>query len=148
MKPPITPTKEILDRRLYLTLPVGKSVNHCYITTRWGKKILTKEAKAWFKEARQILMKAINDQQWGWLQQTKVIVEAKVFWQDYRTRDTSNLDKNLCDAFEDYVLDNDCYLLIRWIDWEIDRENPRVELAVRAFDPAKDGWQYEKEFKR
>lgn len=140
MKEPVTPTKEMLGRELQLILPIGKSVNHCYITTRNGIKILNKETKQWFKTVEQIIKQEVFIQGWTKTELTKIVAEAKVYWKDYRTRDTNNLDKNLCDALEGIVLDNDCYLLIRWIDWEVDKNNPRIELKIRVFNPEKDKW--------
>lgn len=141
MKEPLAPSKELLGKRLYLTLPIPVSVNHCYFTTRFGKKILTKKAKDWFKAATEIIVREIQRQQWGYTQKTKIIAECCVYWQDLRTRDTNNLEKTLCDALQDYVLDDDCYLLVRWIDWKIDRQSPRLEMIVRAYNPVVDDWE-------
>ena len=148
MKEPLSPTKELLQRRLFLTLPLAPSVNHCYITTRWGKRILTKDAKAWFETVKKILIKEIERQHWGYTQQTKLVVEIMTYFPNYLTRDSHNQYKTLCDAFEDYIIDNDCYLLIRQIDWQVDKENPRLEIVVRAFNPEVDKWQYEDKFRK
>ena len=149
MKIPKIPSKELLSRQLFLTLPIPVSVNHCYITTRFGnKKILTTKAKKWFKQARQILVKEIQAQRWEYTQQVKIIAECCVYWQDLRTRDSSNLEKTLSDSLQDYVLDDDCYLLIRWIDWKIDRQNPRLEMRIRAFNPQIDDWEMYKKGRR
>lgn len=148
MKEPLPPTKELLQKRLFLTLPLAPSVNHCYITTRWGKRILTKDAKAWFETVKKILIKEIERQHWGYTQQTKLVVEIMTYFPNYLTRDSHNQYKTLCDAFEDYIIDNDCYLLIRQIDWQVDKENPRLEIVVRAFNPEVDKWQYEDKFRK
>lgn len=141
MELPIAPSKELLRKELLLVLPVGESVNHCYIGRR---KFLTKKAKEWFEKSEQIIKKELEIQGWTKTELTKIVVDAKVYWKTRRTRDVNNLDKNLCDCLEGLVLDNDCYLLIRWIDWEIDKENPRIELKIRAFNPKKDLWKFKK----
>lgn len=148
MKEPLPPTKELLQRRLFLTLPLAPSVNHCYITTRWGKRILTKDAKVWFETVKKILIKEIERQHWGYTQQTKLVAEIMTYFPNYLTRDSHNQYKTLCDAFEDYIIDNDCYLLIRQIDWQVDKENPRLEIVVRAFNPGSDKWQHDDKFRK
>lgn len=141
MELPVAPSRELLGKRLNIVLPVGESVNHCYVGRR---KFLTKKAREWFNQAEQIIEEEIKKQGWIKTEKTKIITEAKVYWKTKKTRDTNNLDKNLCDALEGLILDNDCYLLIRWIDWDIDKENPRIELKVRAFNPKKDLWKFKK----
>lgn len=148
MKVPLPPTKELLKKRLFLVLPLAPSVNHCYITTRWGKRILSKDAKEWFRVVKDIIVKELQNQQWGYTQQTKLIAEIMTYYPNLITRDTHNQYKTLCDAFEDYIIDNDCYLLIRQADWEIDKENPRLEIIIRAFNPETDKWHYENEFRK
>lgn len=149
MKEPLTPTKELLKKRLFLTLPIAPSVNHCYVNTKWGnKKILNKKAKEWFKEAKNIILGEVLRQKWIYTQQVKIVCEITTYWASKRTRDTHNLYKVLCDVFEDIVIDNDCYLLMRQIDWGIDKENPRLEIVMRAFNPETDKWQYDKFFKK
>lgn len=119
------------------TVPLPPSANHSYRRAWIGKgekkrlaQVLTDKAKAWMEEcalrARLTCRKAL----WSMTEPgVKVVVELRVFWPDDRTHDMNNLHKLTADALEGVVYANDRYALLRDMDFEIDRANPRLELT-------------------
>lgn len=131
---------------LHVVVPCVISVNALYMTTRTGKRIRTARGKAWFADAEALTAKAIAEQHWQRTEKTKVVVEVYTAWPDARRRDTNNSSKALADMLEHAgVYDDDKYALLRFIDYGIDRENPRSEIIVRLFDPAVDSWKFKEE---
>ena len=126
-----------------MALPPVPSINAMYFTTKFGKRIRTQKAKDWFALAEGRITEAMKEQGWKTTEETKVIVEVHTHWPDKRRRDTNNSSKALCDALEHAgVYDDDRYALVRYIDYDVDREDPRVELVIRVYDAEKDGWKY------
>lgn len=126
---------------LRLTIPPAPSVNAMYFTTKFGKRVRTKKAKEWFEEAEAITRKAIEEQGWKKTEGQKVVVNVLTMWGDNRRRDTNNLSKSLADMLEHAgVYDDDCHALVRYIDYGVDKENPRVEMVIRPFTK-KDEWK-------
>ena len=126
---------------LRLVIPPAPSVNAMYFTTKFGKRVRTKKAKEWFAEAEAITQEAIKAQGWKKTTRQKVVVDVLTVWGDNRRRDTNNLSKSLADMLEHAgVYDDDMYALIRFIDFGVDKDNPRVEIVVRPFTK-RDGWK-------
>lgn len=118
-----------------ITLPLPPSVNHYYLTTRAGKRIMTGEAKEWMDEARLLVRLAARDSGWTLVEQGKVIMGLWVYWPDRRRRDTHNLHKALADAPEGILYADDRQVLMRDMDFTVDRENPRVVVAIEEAKP-------------
>ena len=132
-----------MSKELRLVLPLPPSVNAMYFSTKYGKRVRTKKAIAWFDEAESIIKKSMDEQGWSMVSGEKVIVDINVHWPDARIRDTNNLSKPTPDALEHAgVFDNDRWALLRFIDFDIDRENPRVDIVIRRFDKERDGWKH------
>lgn len=88
-------------------------------------------AKTWMASAESLIRKAIKEQHWKTTQWQKVVVEVKTYWEDNRCRDTHNLYKLLFDSLENAgVFDNDRFGIVNQVDFEVDKENPRVELRI------------------
>ena len=121
-------------QQIRLTLPIPPSVNHCYFTKSNGQRILKKEAKHWIAQAQMIGMVAKGYQAWQFSENEKLIMELTVYWQDKRRRDMSNLHKLIADSLEGVLYADDKWLLIRDIDFDYDKANPRVEMVVRHLD--------------
>lgn len=131
-----------MSDELHLVIPSIPSVNSMYMNTKFGKRVRTKKAKAWFAEAEDTVRRQMRNQKWHTTQGEKVIVDVYTLFPDARNRDVNNSAKALCDMLEHAeVYDNDRYALVRYIDYDIDREHPRVEIIVRKFDKEKDGWK-------
>ncbi len=126
------------------TVPLPPSVNHCYRnrTRRYFKggvwkqrreRVLTKVAQAWVSHAWAVatdarVKAALSKRPKG----EKVILELRYFWPDRRRRDTHNLHKLICDAFEGAIYEDDQWALPRDMDFEVDRARPRLEVVVKG----------------
>lgn len=69
-------------------------------------------------------------QGWQFIKGQKVVMEILAFYPDARKRDMSNMHKLLPDSLEGILFDDDRWLLIRDIDFSVDRQNPRVEVKL------------------
>ena len=66
----------------------------------------------------------------GWiLTKEKTIIEIRVFWKDARKSDCDNRIK-LFDCFNGTIWEDDHLCLYRFMDYDIDRKNPRMELVI------------------
>lgn len=115
---------------LRLTLPVVPSVNHCYRNVSIHRRILTKAGASWQQQAQAIATNEARKQHWQYSVNEKLVMELKAYWPDRRRRDMSNMHKLLPDTLEKVLYDDDKWLLIRDIDFEVDRQNPRVEIVL------------------
>ena len=131
------------DKVLRLVLPMPPSVNHMYLQSRWGgKRIRTKKAREWFGQAEKIVRNEILNQQWEATVNQKIVLDVLTMFPDRRKRDTNNTAKALCDMLEHAgVYDNDRFALVRYIDYGVDRENPRVEVVIHVYQE-EDGWKW------
>ncbi|MBQ8691263.1 MAG: RusA family crossover junction endodeoxyribonuclease [Phascolarctobacterium sp.] len=119
--------------QIKLTLPIPPSVNACYAnrkTNGMRGRILTDEGRNWKNlagwEARAAAQKV------GWqLTTEKVIIELIAHWPDARKHDMNNTHKLLADAFEGILYENDNVVLMRDMDFDIDRKRPRLEVTIR-----------------
>lgn len=117
--------------RLKLIVPIPPSMNHCYFTCpRTGKRLLSKKAKAYISQVQIMAKVAANLQGWKTTKKQKVIVNLWWWFPDNVNRDSHNGLKLLLDALEKAVYDNDRYALPRIQDWDIDRQDPRVEMEI------------------
>ena len=106
------------------------SVNHSYFTARNGQRILTKKAKEWIYKVQAIAKDEVKKQNWSLKERQKIITEIWTYWPDNRCRDTHNGAKLTFDSLEEIVYDNDRWVLPRYMDFEVDKENARVELKI------------------
>ena len=77
-----------------------------------------------------IAEEAVKEQHWILEETEKVVVEVWTYWPDRRTRDCHNGSKLMMDALEGIVYKDDKRALVRYMDYEVDKENPRVELKI------------------
>jgi len=114
---------------------LAPSVNHMYRNAKVGRrsvKVLSTEAEMW-KNYTIITTKQWRSKNKWSTTRGKVIVKLWFYFPDNRKRDTHNGLKLLLDALEDaQVYDNDRYALPRVMDFEIDKENPRIEIEFEA----------------
>lgn len=120
-----------------LILNVPPSVNHMYRNANLrGRmiKILTPNAKLWLKENDVKIQKFIKDS--GWIKaEGKVIVYLWFFFKDNRKRDTHNCLKILMDLMEECgIYSNDMYALPRIMDFEVDKNFPRIEIQLEKVE--------------
>ena len=121
---------------LRLTLPVVPSVNHCYRNVAINRRIMTPTAKAWVQEVQLKAKMAARKQGWQFSAGEKLVMELTTYWPDKRRRDTHNGHKLLADALEGVLYKDDRWVLIRDMDFKVDRGNPRVEIVLKRFEEA------------
>ena len=95
------------------------------------------QAGDWTAQARDAAYVAAKASGWVCPCGEKVIVELTVYWPDRRRRDTNNCHKLLCDAIEGIAFDDDRWALVRDLDFDVDRDDPRVEVAVKRMNGRK-----------
>ena len=124
--------------KLNLILTIPPSVNHCYKNfTCMGRRnrVLTPLARAWKEEAYYIANALAHREGWRVPEpEEKIVLEVVAFWPDGRRRDMNNTHKLLCDALEDAVYLDDKMVLVRDMDFSVDRKRPRLEVCVYVKD--------------
>lgn len=115
---------------LYLILDVPPTINHAYINTRSGGKKLNSNALKYIEKAREITQREMEKQGWTMTEKEKVVLDIYTYFPDNRVRDCHNGGKVLFDTLEGLVYDNDRYILPRYIDTKVDKNNPRIELKI------------------
>ena len=109
------------NEKLNMCLPLPPSVNAAYANNRYGGRgrLLTPAAENWKLMAGYAAKQAVRSVDW---QMTAP--------DDKRRRDMNNLHKLLCDALEGVVYPDDKMVLVRDMDFAIDRKHPRIEISV------------------
>ena len=133
---------------LELMLPLPPSINHCYRNARvryikhgrvcWRReRILTRGARLWMNTVLRAAFRAVLEADWPKTPKgTRTWVDMKFFWPDRRRRDTHNHFKLLFDALERAdVFEDDQWALPGAVDFDFDRENPRLEIRIRTAGP-------------
>lgn len=93
-------------------------------------RVLTADAQAWADQTILLAQLWRNKASWK-TAEGKVVVNLWYFFPDNRKRDTHNGLKLLLDCLEDAeVYANDRYALPRIMDWQVDKQNPRIELEI------------------
>ena len=105
-----------------------------YFTTRTGQRILKKEAKEWIANTQRITKEACEQQGWSKVCGKKIIMEITTYWKDKRRHDVHNGIKITADAIEGIAYDDDKWVLPRYIDFDVDKENPRLEIVIREME--------------
>lgn len=116
--------------KLKLTLPIAQSVNHMYGQRRDGRHYKTDIATEWHENAQMVAKIECNRQ--GWVKTTKemLIMEMRFFYNDARRRDTNNQHKQIADALEKIVYDDDRHVLMRDMSVELKSGRHEVEITV------------------
>jgi len=116
-------------------LYVVPSWNHLYVI-RNNRPILDKWALEHKEKYINETKKWIEENKWKKTENKKIIVNIWVYWNDARKKDCHNIDKLLMDSLNDLIYDDDANALVRFIDWNVDRENPRIELTFEVLGDA------------
>ena len=124
--------------KLNLILTIPPSVNHCYKNFNvMGRRnrVLTPLARAWKEEAYYIANALAHREGWRVPEpEEKIVLEIVAFWPDGRRRDMNNTHKLSCDALEGAVYLDDKMVLVRDMDFYVDRKRPRLEVCVYVKD--------------
>lgn len=114
----------------------GEKKTH-YVVPTWNhiykvgnRRIYMDKWAKLYKQNITILTKEwIKKHSWRKTQDRKVFVDVVIYFHDAIRRDCSNLDKLFLDAFEDAgIYDDDMNALVRFQDFGIDIDNPRIEV--------------------
>ena len=111
------------------SLDFPPSVNHCYVTNPYGQRVLKKEGRSWITQSQWII-KCSSHNPTPWYTGQWVFADLRFYMPDKRKRDSHNYLKLLLDAMEGIVVDNDYWLLPRIQYVGLDRDKPRIEVAV------------------
>ena len=124
--------------KLNLILTIPPSVNHCYKNFNvMGRRnrVLTPLARAWKEEAYDIANALAHREGWRMPEpEEKIVLEVFAFWPDGRRRDMNNTHKLLCDVLEAALYLDDKMVLVRDMDFSVDRKRPRLEVCVYVKD--------------
>lgn len=104
------------------------TLNHVYRNVAVNRRITTRDGQKWVRDVQMLAQAAINQQGWQKSTDEKLVAEVMIYWPTRRKRDVENVGKLLWDALEGIVYENDQWLLPRYIDFQVDKANPRVEI--------------------
>lgn len=91
---------------------IPPSINHCYITTKSGMRVLKKSAKDFLEYVRVLTKAKARKEKFVMRAEKKFFVmEIEFTFPNYRFPDPNNLIKVLIDAFEGIIFKNDKYCL-------------------------------------
>lgn len=108
------------------------SVNHLYhnaLINGRRMRVLNKKGKLWREDARLMAMIWAKRNRWT-KSDGKVVMRLWFYYPDKRRRDSHNFLKLLADSLEGILYEDDKMLLPQIIDFEVDRERPRVEIEL------------------
>lgn len=112
-----------------IVLPLPPSLNHSYITTKQGKRIMTDECRN-YKEKIFLFVKGNIRKPYPKLAN----IRFSFYWPDNRKRDTDNALKILKDCLKGALVADDSWQCLPWevIKSSMDKKNPRVEVYWRV----------------
>lgn len=109
-----------------IVLPYPPSLNHAYITTRQGKRIMTTECRNYKKSAWFDILAIIRRP----LDRVSSLTY-RIYFPDNRQRDTDNVLKIVRDCLKESLVKDDRWQCIgeEHIYPAMDKERPRVEIT-------------------
>jgi crossover junction endodeoxyribonuclease RusA len=116
-----------------LTTEIPPSVNACYNNNvGMGRgRMLTNEAKTWKAIAGYEAKQEAHRTRYQMPEKgDKIVIRIYAFWPDKRRRDMNNLHKLIADAFTNVLYHDDNVVLIRDMDYSLDKKNARIELVI------------------
>lgn len=119
-----------MDKVLRFSIPIPPSTNHAYFYAH-GKRIRTADTKKYDANVRELAIQAMKDNNMTIFPLgEKIRMNMTYHFPDARIRDTHNSFKIPLDALEGVVYPNDYWVLINIPDFDIDKQNPRVDLEI------------------
>ena len=116
-------------KELRLVIPGNPpTLNHVYRNVAINRRIITRDGQRWVNNVQMLAKAAILQQGWQISKGEKLVAEVTIYWPTRRKRDVENVGKLLWDALEGIVYENDRWLLPRYMDFGMDKHNPRVEI--------------------
>jgi Holliday junction resolvase RusA-like endonuclease len=118
---------------LTLTLPLAPTLNHAYLTTRQGRRILTDTGRAYVATAALLAANAAQHQGWCYAAKAPLAVTLRLYF----ARNNADLDNRIkltLDGIADGLGFNDIQIVELHGYKAIDKHNPRceVELVVKG----------------
>lgn len=115
------------------------TVNHMYIPIRSKSRgsmlVLKPEAQVWLQEVAWLAREWVNKTGWKMPEKgRKVVVRAWYWFKDDTRADPNNYHKALLDALEGMIYANDKHVLVRDMDYDFDKQNPRIELEFEVME--------------
>lgn len=110
------------------------TINHVYRNVSINRRITTRDGQRWVRDVQAIAIATIQQQSWQKSANEKLVAEVMIYWPTRRKRDVENVGKLLWDALEGIVYENDHWLLPRYMDFSVDKHNPRVEIRFYRFE--------------
>ena len=108
------------------------SVNHLYnnaLIRGRRMRVLNDRGKSWQMKAKLLAKMWAMKNQWKKVD-GKVIMRLWFYYPDWRRRDSHNYLKLIADSLEGILYTDDKFVLPQIIDFEVDRERPRVEIEL------------------
>jgi Holliday junction resolvase RusA-like endonuclease len=121
------------------TVPIAPSGNKMWRHTKRGVVYKTTECREYQQQVSLLAKIAASNNYWK-MATGKVFLEYTYYWPDKRKRDTGNQKKVINDALQGIIVDNDCNILERDIDFTVDKHKPRIEITVRKWGEIKDDY--------
>lgn len=107
---------------------VVPSWNHLYTIAR-GRVFLDQ----WAQKHKEVIIENIDywvrNNDWTMLKEQKLIANCTVYLPSAKTIDLHNLDKLILDCMQGRIIEDDSYILLRYIDFDLDIEHPRIEFT-------------------
>ena len=119
-------------KKLKVSLPLAPSMNHMYIQKRNGGRSLTSAAKRYIQEATALIRMSVEDQ--FWMMDNRDVwyyLDLEFYMPDRKIRDSHNMLKIMLDVFQEIAFRNDYFVMPRIQKVELDKDNPRIECALR-----------------
>lgn len=102
--------------------------NHLYTVAR-GRVFLD----FWAQKHKELLSENIDhwvyQNNWTLIKDQKLIANCTVYLPSAKTIDLHNLDKLVLDSMEGRIIEDDSFILLRYMDFDIDIEHPRIEFT-------------------
>ena len=118
-----------------LILPIPPSVNRAYRNVRIDMRIKTDDAAQFLHDAGWTAKHWARQNEWRMpANSQKVIMRVWIWWPNAKRRDPDNIFKMLNDAIKGVLIEDDNMILPQVIDFEIDKQNPRVEVELELVE--------------
>lgn len=95
-------------------------------------RVPSRATKDFYTEAGWLARKWMADTGWKPTERTKLYLRYWIYWPDRRRRDAGNVEKVLTDSLKGILFDDDQYVLPQAMDYQVDRDKPRVEIELHV----------------
>lgn len=114
---------------LTFVLPIPPTLNHCYLTTRSGRRILTDEGRAYVEGAALVARNAAQREGWCYESGARLVLELRLFF-PRNNRDLDNAFKLLLDSLAAGLDFDDRQIKALHAYSAVDKATPRCEVGI------------------